>query len=110
MKTKKLPEDFEYLPEMYSDEYFPNFLVDKLREIIKQTVSFIEDGTHSIGDIQVSLDQMTRKINDLQEDFENNDSEIETVARDSIGMTVERILKHFEIDIDIEEAIRERDW
>jgi uncharacterized protein (UPF0305 family) len=110
MKTKKLPEDFEYLPEMYSDEYFPNFLVDKLKHIIKQTVSFIEDGTHSISEVQDSLDQMTQKINDLQDDFENNDSEIETVARDSIGMTVERILKHLEIDIDIEEAIRERDW
>ena len=110
MKTKKLPEDFEYLPEIYSDEYFPNFLVDKLEHISKQTVSFIEAGTHSTGEIQESLDQMTQKINDLQDDFENNDSEIETVARDSIGMTVERILKQLEIDIDIEEAIRERDW
>ena len=49
----------------------------------------------------------------LNSDFvylEENDSEIETVARDSIGVTVEKILNYFEIDIDIEEAIRERDW
>ncbi len=50
------------------------------------------------------------KINDLQEEFDENDSEIETVARDSIGVTVEKILNYFGIDIDIEEAIRERDW
>ena len=57
------------------------------------------------------LDEMTaEKINDLQEEFDKNDSEIETVARDSIGVTVEEILDYFGIDIDIEEAIRERDW
>jgi Family of unknown function (DUF5713) len=110
MKMQKLPEDFEYLQEMYSDEYFPNFLVDKLRQVIEETVSFIEQGTHSIAEIQAAFDQMTLKINDLQNDFEANDSEIETVARESIGVTVEEILKHFEIGIEVEEAIRERDW
>ena len=38
------------------------------------------------------------------------DSEIETVARDCIGDTVAYILEWFGIPIDIEEAIRERDW
>ena len=110
MTTKKLPENFEYLSEMYQDEYFPNFLVDKLRDIIKATVSFIEEGDHTIEEIQGALDQMVLKINDLQEEFEENDSEIETIARDSIGITVEKILEFFEIDIEIEEAIREREW
>ena len=50
------------------------------------------------------------EINDLQEEFDENDSEIETVARDSIGVTVDYILKWFDISIDIEEAIREREW
>ena len=53
---------------------------------------------------------MTVTINELQEEFEENDSEIETGARESIGETVDQIIKFFEIDIDIEEAIRERDW
>ena len=35
---------------------------------------------------------------------------IETVARDCIGVTVAYILEWFGIPIDIEEAIRERDW
>jgi len=37
-------------------------------------------------------------------------SDIETVARVSIGETVIHILKHFNIDIDVETAIRNRDW
>jgi hypothetical protein len=53
---------------------------------------------------------MTSKINDLQEEFEEHGSEIETGARESIADTVMRILDHFEGDIDIEEALRERDW
>jgi Family of unknown function (DUF5713) len=110
MSQKKLPADFEYLPDMYSDGYFPNFLVDKVREIIKEAVVFIEEGGHSTEEIQGAFDQMTSGINELQEEFEENGSEIETAARESIGATVDNIIKLFNIDIDIEEAIRERDW
>ena len=41
---------------------------------------------------------------------EENDSEIETVARDSIAVTIEYILQWFNVDIDIETAVRDRDW
>ena len=110
MATNRLPLDFEYLKEMYDDEYYPKNLVDKVKSAIMELVVFIEKGSHSIEQIQEALDRMTVSINNLQEEFEENDSELETVARDSIGVTVENILKHFNIDIDIEEAIRERDW
>ncbi|CAN5367879.1 hypothetical protein BH11BAC5_BH11BAC5_07410 [soil metagenome] len=95
---------------MYEDDYFPNFLVDQLRDTIREVVSFIEEGNHTKVEIQEALDKMTLKTNELQEAFEENDSELETVARDSIGITVENILKYFDVDIDIEEAIREREW
>ena len=36
---------------------------------------------------------MALAINDLQDEFEENDSESETVARDSIGETIDYILK-----------------
>jgi Family of unknown function (DUF5713) len=104
--TKKLPSDFEYLKEMYEDDYFPDFLVDK----IKNTVSFIEQGNHSTDEIQSSFDEMTLGINELEDEFMENDSEIETGARESIGDTVDKILTYFDIDIDVEEAIREREW
>lgn len=108
--TKKLPNDFEYLKEMYEDDYFPNFLVDKIRDLIKNTVSFIEEGGHSKAEIQSSFDQMTLGINELETEFEENESEIETGARESIADTVDKILSYFNLDIDVEEAIREREW
>ena len=110
MAVKKLPDDFEYLPDMYSDGYFPNFLVDKVKDIIKEAVAFIEEGTHSKEEIQGAFDKMTIAINELQEEFEDNGSEIETGARESIGATVDSLIIFFNIDIDVEEAIRERDW
>lgn len=49
-------------------------------------------------------------INDLQAEFEENESELETVARESIAETIEYILQLFDIGIDVESAIGERDW
>ncbi len=53
---------------------------------------------------------MTLAANDLEEEFEENGSELETAARESIGATVAYILQWFEINIGVEDAIRERDW
>jgi uncharacterized protein DUF5713 len=106
----KLPDDFAYLSDMYQDGYFPNFLVDKVKAEIIKVVTFIEEGDHSTEEIQTAFDQMTIAINGLQEEFYEHDSEIETGARESIGETIQQILEYFQIDIDIEDAIRERDW
>ena len=42
--------------------------------------------------IQKKLDEMTCAINNLQQTFEEHDSEIETVARESIGKTIGYVL------------------
>lgn len=103
----------DYLSDMYHDGYFPNFLVDKVKKVILEAVSQIEElkeQNSPLTEFQNVFDVMTREINELEGEFESNGSEIETVARDSIGITVNEILKFFKIDIDVEEAIRERDW
>ncbi len=107
---KKLPADFSFLPDMYADSYFPEFLVDKLKHLLIELADFLATGITGTEAIQEKLDETVEKINQLQEEFEENDSEIETVARDTIGVTIEKILKFYGIDIEIEEAIRARDW
>jgi hypothetical protein len=106
----KLDANFTYLNHMYMDEYYPRFLVDKVKDQIVEVVRFLESGPHSKEEIQDKLDKMTMGINDLQEEFEEHESELETVARDSIAETVKHILEAFHIDIDIETALQERDW
>lgn len=107
---KKFDEDYKLLADMYQDEYFPDFLVDKVREPVQNVIDFLETEERDLEVIQEKFDEMTEAINDLQEEFEENDSELETGARESIGETVEYILKWFDIDIDVEDAIRMRDW
>lgn len=108
--VKKFDSNFKILEDMYKDNYYPDFLVDKIADEIKKVISFLENGAHTYEEIQEKFDIMTIAINDLEEEFDDNDSEIETVARESIGATVAYILEWFEIAIDVEEAIGERDW
>lgn len=107
---KKFDESYILLEDMYKDDYFPDFLVDKVKARVQEVIDFLETGEQDLDKIQQKCDQMTRAINDLQEEFEENDSEIETAARDSIAETVEYILKWFDIALDVEDAIGERDW
>lgn len=107
---KKFDENYQLLAEMYEDEYFPDFLVDKVKELLQNVITDLETGEQDLGKIQKQFDEMTLAINDLQEEFEENDSELETAARDSIGETVEYILRWFQIDLDVEDAIQQRDW
>ena len=97
---KTFDPDYKLLDEMYQDDYYPVFLVDKVKE----------SGETDTEVVQEKLDEAVCGINDLQDEFYENNSEIETVARDCIGVTVDYILKWFGIPIDMEEAIRERDW
>ncbi len=107
---KKFDSDYEMLKDMYQDGYFPDFLVDKIKCLLQEMVAFLETGEKEVQKVQQKFDEMTLAINDLQEEFEENDSELETAARESIGETVEYILNWFDIDMDVEDAIGQRDW
>ena len=107
---KAFDPNYKLLDEMYQDDYYPAFLVDKVKDEIQKVIDLLESGETDTDVIQEKLDEAVRAINDLQDEFDENDSEIETVARDCIGVTISYILEWFDIPIDPEEAIRERDW
>ncbi len=103
-------QNYVLLKELYSDSFYPEFLLDKLKANIQDVVDFLETGTSDLEKIQQKLDDMTIAINDLAEEFEENGSEIATIERECIANDIAYILEWFSIDIDIEEALRERDW
>lgn len=107
---KKFDTEYKLLNDMYEDGYFPDFLVDKVKKLVQNVIDFLETEEKDLETIQNKFDEMTLAINDLQEEFEENDSELETGAREIIGETVEYILKWFDIDLDVEDAIGEREW
>jgi len=86
-----------YLKEMYQDDYFPNFLVDKIKAVLVEVVEFLESGERDMDNLQEKFDRAVSAINALEDEFHDNGSEIETAARDSIAVTVDCILKHFDI-------------
>lgn len=102
--------DYQPLYEMYDDEYFPDFLVDKIKAELDKIEAVLAGGEKNTAIIQQYFDTMTRAINDLEAEFDANDSEIETVARDSIAEAVDYLLQKYRIAIDLEEALREREW
>lgn len=99
-----------YLVDMYNDTYYPKFLVDKIKHLLVEGVKLLESGESDLNIIQEKFDEIVLKINDLQDEFFENDSDIETMARESIGQTVIDIIEHFGLDVDVETLIRKRDW
>ncbi len=107
---KTFDADYRLLAAMYEDGYFPDALVDKVKARVQDVIGFLETGERNPETIQQKLDEMTEAINDLQEEFEESGSEIETEARESIGETVAYLRQWFDVDIDVEDAIGAREW
>lgn len=100
------------LPDMYADAYFPNNLVDKLRDIILDACEVIETKKpQTLPELYEISCAATDRINDLQDEFDENGSEIETAAREDIAMSFFQVAQTYGFkDADIEEMIATRDW
>ena len=111
ISNKKIAEH-KWLKDMRQDEYFPNFLIDKLEAIMLEVCYKIEDKEpNDLSALYKLTNEAVEVINDLQQDFADNDSEIETVARDSIGMDFYFIAQSYGFDnADVEDLIANRDW
>ena len=107
----KFDDQYVLLQNMFEDTYYPQFLVEKIKWQFIHLIEFLE-GTDvkELPVIQDKLDEFTIFINNLQQEFWDQDSEIETVASESIANTLEYILNWFKVDVGIEDALREREW
>lgn len=104
-------KDYPFLKGMYEDSYYPKNLVDKLRNILINLCSDIEtQSPKNIEGLYKLTHQATNKINILQFEFEENNSEIETVAREIIAEDFDNISKAYGFNADIEELIATREW
>ena len=107
----KFDDQYVLLQNMFEDTYYPQFLVEKIKWQFIHLIEFLE-GTDvkEVSLIQDKLDEFTMFINNMQQEFWDQDSEIETVASESIANTLEYILNWFKVDVGIEDALREREW
>ena len=107
----KFDDQYVLLQNMFDDTYYTQFLVEKIKWQFIHLIEFLE-GTDvkELSLIQDKLDEFTIFINNLQQEFWDQDSEIETVASESIANTLDYILNCFKVDVGIEDALREREW
>lgn len=109
--TNEKMMEYAFLKEMYEDSYFPNNLVDKGKVILLEFCNKIEtEKPKTLEELYKLSHEATDKFNDLQEEFFDNDSEIETGARECIAMDFEFISNAYGFDADTEELIATRDW
>ena len=64
---KAFDPNYKLLDEMYQDEYYPDFLVDKVKEELQKVIRLLESGETDVGAVQKTLDETVCGINDLQE-------------------------------------------
>lgn len=112
MLNNETIKNHAFLDCMYQDSYFPTFLVHKCKNVLLSLCSEIElSQPKSIDELYVLTHYFTNEINSLQEEFESNESEIETGARDCLGLDFEFIAKSYGFEnADVEELIATRDW
>lgn len=110
--SNKTMKSYQFLTEMYDDDYFPDVLVDKCKQVL---VSLCEEIEKNKPKDDESLFELTHaaveKINELETEFEENDSELETAAREALAEDFGAILDAYGFqDVDLEDAIANRDW
>ncbi len=110
--TNEAINSHKFLEDMYNDGYFPNFLVDKIKGILLDLCIQIEAKSPKSNEELYKLSHAaTERINKLEDEFEENESELETGAREAMGADFDFIVLTYGFkDADLEEVIAPRDW
>ena len=104
-------KNYPFLEDLYDDDFFPTFFVDKGKAILVRLCEAIEAEKPADNDSLLRLTHAaTNEFNALDEELAENDSEIETIAREVIAENFEIIVKAYGFDIDIEDVIGTREW
>ena len=67
---KAFDPNYKLLDEMYQDDYYPAFLVDKVKDELQKVIALLESGETDTEVVQETLDEAVCGINDLQEEFD----------------------------------------
>lgn len=98
----KFDESYVLLEDMFEDSSFPKKLSGKMKSLLKQVISLLEQGTRDTGKIQAAFDRMTDGMNPLVEECPD--------AAEIVAADVLYILEWFDLDLSVEDALRKRSW
>ena len=104
-------KNYPFLKGMYTDGYFPDFLVDKGVQILVRLCEAIEtQQPKDVESLLVLTHAATNEFNLLAEEFVANDSDFETEAREITGADFDYIVKAYGFNVNVEDVIATRDW
>ena len=105
-------QSYDFLCDMYNDDYFPTELVDKIKAVLLDACAQIEQNPPADLDALYTITHAaTKKINELEDEFDAADSELETAARECIAENFAFIAQAYGFEgADIEELIAPREW
>jgi hypothetical protein len=101
-----------FLKGLYRDDYYPDHVVDRGKEILLRLCERIEtERPADLAALYVLTHAATGEFNDLQAAFEEAGSDIETVAREEIAEGFWFVAQAYGfVDADVEKLIATRDW
>ncbi|GLZ80638.1 hypothetical protein Afil01_54450 [Actinorhabdospora filicis] len=101
-----------FLESLRGDEYYPAHLLDKGRDIFVRLCARLDaEPPADLAGLYVLTHAATEEFNELQEEFWDADSEIETVAREAIAEDMETVATAYGFaEADLEELVAPRDW
>ncbi|MEZ0110865.1 hypothetical protein ABH920_004880 [Catenulispora sp. EB89] len=110
--TNPAMADYEFLAELYEDDYFPNHVVDKGKAVLVRLCERLEaDRPADLDALYVLTQAATEEFNALEPEFEAAGSEIETVAREEICGDVYNIAAAYGFAAaDHEQLTHSRNW
>jgi hypothetical protein len=97
---------------LYNDPYYPDHVLDKGKAILLRLCERIEaERPADLAALYVLTQAATEEFNDLESEFDEAGSGIETVAREEIAESFWAIADAYGFaDADIEQLIATRDW
>jgi hypothetical protein len=101
-----------FLQPLYADTYFPDHVLDKGKAILLRLCERIEaEQPSDLAALYALTQAATEEFNLLEAEFEEADSEIETVAREEIAEDFWFVASAYGFaDADVEKLIATRDW
>lgn len=101
-----------FLRPLYADDYFPDAVLDKGREILLRLCERIEaERPEDLAALYVLTAAATEEFNLLEAEFEAAGSGIETVAREEIAEDFWFVASAYGFaDADVEALIAPREW
>ena len=81
---KAFDPNYKLLDEMYQDEYYPDFLVDKVKEELQKVIRLLESGETDVGAVQKTLEEYGQR----QRNCNLEDMDVDSLRRvsDALGI------------------------